>query len=71
MTDELMRASSRDMLQVESQQAMFKDVEMLEFKRLLQQCLDSLIIERSLILKSMSLLIRVQIQIMAGMRRVA
>jgi hypothetical protein len=29
---------------------MFKDVEMFEFKRLLQQRLDSLIIERSLIL---------------------
>lgn len=40
---------------------MFKDVEMFEFKRLLQQRLDSLIIERSLIIKSMSLLIRVQI----------
>lgn len=71
MTDELMRASSRDMLQVESQKAMFKDVEMFGFKCLLQQCLDSLIIERSLSLKSMSLLIRVHIQIMTGMRRVA
>jgi hypothetical protein len=45
------------MFQVESQQAMLKNVEVFEFKRLLQQRSDSLIIERSFILKSMSLLI--------------
>lgn len=53
----MVRASSRNMFQVESQLAMLKNVEVFEFKRFLQQRSDSLIIERSFILKSMILLI--------------
>jgi hypothetical protein len=57
VADQLVRASARNMFQVKSQQAMLKNVEVFEFKRLLQQRSDSLIIERPFVLKSMSLLI--------------